>query len=301
MATIIDSNLGNMLYRGKVRDTYDLGEGRLLMVATDRISAFDVVLPNGVPDKGVILSRLSDFWFQRTQHLLPNHMIALADDAQALSKLPYHPLISTLDDEIAKRSVIVTRAERIDVECIVRGYLTGSAWAEYKKNQTVFWQKMPAGLSEGYKFEEPLFTPTTKADQGHDENMQISDMESLVGTEMTAKLKDKTIELYNFAHDFAYERGLILADTKIEFGTVDGNLIVIDELLTPDSSRYWDANLYELGKSPPNFDKQFVRDWLNKTDWNKEPPAPSLPEDILTSTRERYLEAQKRLTGTVSL
>ena len=165
----------------------------------------------------------------------------------------------------------------------------------------VFWQKMPAGLSEGYKFEEPLFTPTTKADQGHDENMQISDMESLVGTAMTAKLKDKPIELYKFAHDFAYERGLILADTKIEFGTVDGNLIVIDELLTPDSSRYWDATLYELGKSPPNFDKQFVRDWLNKTDWNKEPPAPSLPEDILTSTRERYLEAQKRLTGTVSL
>jgi len=300
MATIIDSNLGNMLYRGKVRDTYDLGEGRLLMVATDRISAFDVVLPNGVPDKGVILSRLSDFWFQRTQHLLPNHMIALADDAQALNGLPEHPLTSDLDDEIAKRSVIVTRAERIDVECIVRGYLTGSAWAEYKKSQTVFWQKMPAGLSEGYKFEEPLFTPTTKADQGHDENMQISDMESLVGKEMTASLKDKTIELYNFAHDFAYERGLILADTKIEFGTVDGNLIVIDELLTPDSSRYWDANLYELGKSPPNFDKQFVRDWLNKTDWNKEPPAPSLPEDILTSTRERYLEAQKRLTGIVS-
>ena len=300
MATIIDSNLGNMLYRGKVRDTYDLGEGRLLMVATDRISAFDVVLPNGVPDKGVILSRLSDFWFQRTQHLLPNHMIALADDAQALNGLPEHPLTSDLDDEIAKRSVIVTRAERIDVECIVRGYLTGSAWAEYKKSQTVFWQKMPAGLSEGYKFEEPLFTPTTKADQGHDENMQISDMESLVGKEMTASLKDKTIELYNFAHDFAYERGLILADTKIEFGTVDGNLIVIDELLTPDSSRYWDANLYELGKAPPNFDKQFVRDWLNKTDWNKEPPAPSLPEDILTSTRERYLEAQKRLTGIVS-
>ena len=159
---------------------------------------------------------------------------------------------------------------------------------------------MPAGLSEGFKFEEPLFTPTTKADQGHDENMQISDMESLVGKEMTDRLKAKTIELYNFAHDFAYGRGLILADTKIEFGTVDGELIVIDELLTPDSSRYWDANLYELGKSPPNFDKQFVRDWLNKTDWNKEPPGPALPEDILASTRERYLEAYKRLTGTQS-
>ena len=300
MATIIDANLGNMLYRGKVRDTYDLGEGRLLMVATDRISAFDVVLPSGIPDKGVILSRLSDFWFQKTQHILPNHMIALADDSQALSGLPHHPLISDMNEEIARRSVIVTRAERLDVECIVRGYLTGSAWAEYKKNQSVFWQKMPAGLSEGFKFEEPLFTPTTKADQGHDENMQISDMESLVGKEMTDRLKAKTIELYNFAHDFAYGRGLILADTKIEFGTVDGQLIVIDELLTPDSSRYWDANLYELGKSPPNFDKQFVRDWLNKTDWNKEPPGPALPEDILASTRERYLEAYKRLTGTQS-
>ena len=297
MATIIDSNLGDILYRGKVRDTYDLGENRLLMVATDRISAFDVVLPNGVPDKGIILSRLSDFWFTRTEHIMPNHMIALADDIHHLSDLVTHPLISKLGNELAKRSVAVKRAERIDVECIVRGYLTGSAWAEYKKHQSVFWQDMPSGLSEGFKFQEPLFTPTTKADKGHDENMRITVMESMVGKEMTDKLKAKTIDLYNFAHDFAYERGLILADTKIEFGIVDGELIVIDELLTPDSSRYWDANLYELGQSPPNFDKQFVRDWLINTEWNKEPPAPSLPVDILSITRERYLEAYKRLTG----
>ena len=299
--TIIDSNLGNILYRGKVRDTYDLGENRLLMIATDRISAFDVVLPNGIPDKGIILSRLSDFWFARSKHIIPNHMIALADDAKHLSDLVTHPLISKLSDELAKRSVVVNRAERIDVECIVRGYLTGSAWAEYRKHQSVFWQDMPAGLSEGFKFEEPLFTPTTKADEGHDENMQITVMESMVGKEMTNKLKAKTIELYNFAHDFAYERGMILADTKIEFGIVDEELIVIDELLTPDSSRYWDANLYELGQSPPNFDKQFVRDWLLGTEWNKEPPAPTLPDDIVSSTQERYLEAYKRLTGTSAI
>ena len=287
MTTIRETSLPNLFHRGKVRDTYDLGDGELLMVATDRISAFDVVLPTAIPEKGTVLCQISAFWFRRTTDIVPNHLISMAADRPALSLSP----------DLARRAMVVRRAERIDVECVVRGYITGSAWAEYRRSGTVSGMPAPSGMREGDRFPEPLFTPTTKAEVGHDESISIEEMESMVGKELTSRLAETTTAVYNFAHDLALERGIIIADTKMEFGLFDGELALIDELLTPDSSRFWDASGYAPGKSQPNFDKQFVRDWLDGQGWDHEPPAPVLPDDVVQRTRQRYVEAFEKLTG----
>ena len=288
MTTIRESTLPDLIHRGKVRDTHDLGDGLLLMVATDRISAFDVVLPTSIPDKGAVLNQISEFWFRETAHIVPNHFISLATDKSDELDVPH---------EVARRAMVVRKAERIDIECVARGYITGSAWSEYKADGTVAGMPMPAGMQEGDKFPEPLFTPTTKAEVGHDEAMSIAEVEEMVGADMAARLARTTKSVYNFAHDLALDKGIVIADTKLEFGTIDGELSVIDELLTPDSSRFWDQSGYAPGKSQPNFDKQFVRDWLNDQGWDHEPPAPALPEDVVARTRERYEEALQKLTG----
>jgi phosphoribosylaminoimidazole-succinocarboxamide synthase len=288
---LIDSPLPNKTLRGKVRDTYDLGDGRLLIVATDRISAFDVVLPNGIPDKGAVLSQMSAFWFQLSDAVVPNHFIRLADGSEA-DDLPFD-----MPRELLGRSTIVKKAQRLDVECIARGYLAGSAWAEYQHSGTVSGLRMPLGMAESEQFPEPIFTPTTKAEVGHDENMTNSDMVDLVGPEVANAVRLRTLAIYKYAAQYATERGIIIADTKLEFGIVDGEPIIIDEMLTPDSSRFWPADEYHTGGSQPSFDKQFVRDWLTSTGWNREPPPPELPEDIIEKTSERYHEAYRRLTG----
>ncbi|MCS7207675.1 MAG: phosphoribosylaminoimidazolesuccinocarboxamide synthase [Dehalococcoidia bacterium] len=292
--TIWQTNLPNLLYRGKVRDTYDLGKGILLMVATDRISAFDVVLPTAIPEKGVVLAKLSAFWFRQTAHLFPNHFLAMADEPEAVRIAPQ---VADLPPEIRRRAMLVRRAKRVDVEAVVRGYLAGSAWAEYRSQGTVHGQPMPKGLREGERLPQPLFTPTTKATTGHDQPLSFAQVVQMVGQSLAERIRDATIQVYSYAHQWALQKGIIIADTKMEFGLVDGQLILIDELLTPDSSRFWDAAGYQPGKSLPNFDKQFVRDWLTQSGWNKEPPAPALPPDIVEKTRQRYLEAYRRLTG----
>ena len=294
---LIETGLPNLLHRGKVRDTYSINDDLLLMVATDRISAFDVVLPTGIPNKGLVLNRISSFWFDKTKHLIPNHLVALADAEGAAALLSQNPTLAGVSPELASQAMIVKRAERLDLECIVRGYITGSAWAEYRRQGTVSGQPMPDGLVEGVKFPEPLFTPTTKAEEGHDQNMSPQEVEDLVGAEMAQQLEEASKSVYEFAHDYSQARGIILADTKMEFGLLNGQLILIDELLTPDSSRFWDMEGYAPGKSQPNYDKQFVRDWLLDQGWNQEPPAPELPEDVISRTTERYTEAYRRLTG----
>ncbi len=294
---LIETGLPNLLHRGKVRDTYSITDDLLLMVATDRISAFDVVLPTGIPNKGLVLNRISSFWFDKTEHLIPNHLVALADAEGAAALLSQNPTLAGVSPELASQAMIVKRAERLDLECIVRGYITGSAWAEYRRQGTVSGQPMPDGLVEGMKFPEPLFTPTTKAEEGHDQNMSRQEVKDLVGAEMAQQLEEASKSVYEFAHDYSQERGIILADTKMEFGLLNGQLILIDELLTPDSSRFWDMEGYAPGKSQPNYDKQFVRDWLLDQGWNQEPPAPELPEDVISKTTERYTEAYRRLTG----
>ena len=276
-----------MLYRGKVRDTYDLGDGLLLMVATDRISAFDVVLPTGIPEKGAVLCQISAFWFDRTSHIVPNHFVALATDRADLD----------LPQDLARRAMVVKRADRIDVECIVRGYITGSAWSEYRRSGSVAGIPMPEGLREGDAFPEPLFTPSTKAEEGHDENITVAQMEDMVGKELTAQLSEASIAVYAAARDYALEKGILIADTKFEFGVIDGEVSLIDEALTPDSSRFWDMEGYAPGKSQPNYDKQFVRDWLDAAGWDHEPPAPELPSDVVERTHSRYIEAFSKLTG----
>jgi phosphoribosylaminoimidazole-succinocarboxamide synthase len=295
---LTETNLPNLLYRGKVRDTYPIGDKLLLMVATDRISAFDVVLSNGIPDKGMVLNRMSAFWFEKTRHLVPNHFLSLADVPDAASRFGGSRLLAALPQEIARQAMVVQRAQRINIECIVRGYITGSAWAEYRRRGTVWGQSMPGGMLEGQPFPEPLFTPTTKAEQGHDQNMSEQEVIDMVGPILAAQLERTSKAVYSFARDYARERGIILADTKMEFGLLHGQLILIDELLTPDSSRFWDANGYQPGRSQPNFDKQYVRDWLTSQGWNQEPPAPRLPDNVVARTSERYREAYYRITGT---
>jgi phosphoribosylaminoimidazole-succinocarboxamide synthase len=291
MTTLLESPLPNRTHRGKVRDTYDLGDGRLLIVATDRISAFDVVLPTGIPDKGAVLTQMSEHWFDVTKDVVPNHFIRLADGTPA-DDLPF-----ALPDDLKGRSTIVKKAQRLDVECIARGYITGSAWAEYKASGTVCGVRMPAGMVESEQFPEPLFTPTTKADIGHDENMSDAELVDLVGAEFANAIRLRTLAIYKYCAQYARERGIIIADTKLEFGLVDGEPIIIDEMLTPDSSRFWPADQYEPGRPQPSFDKQFVRDYLTETGWNREPPAPELPPDIVEKTTQRYHDAFRLLTG----
>lgn len=295
---LLETPLPDRLYRGKVRDTYDLGDGLLLMVATDRISAFDVVLPTAIPDKGRVLSLMSKFWFEQTGHIVPNHFIALAEDKDQLGDLAEHPLLQDLAPEIAQQAMVVKRAERIDAECVVRAYLTGSALVDYNATGTMFGVPMAPGLVDGSRLPELMFTPTTKAEVGHDEPLNAEEMADLVGADMATKLRDLSFAVFQHAHDVAAERGIIIADTKFEFGMRDGEVILIDEVLTPDSSRFWDASGWNPGKSQPNYDKQFVRDWLlTQKDWDRTPPAPALPDDVVEKTTERYWEAYRKLTG----
>lgn len=290
MTVLLDSPIPNPTYRGKVRDTYDLGE-RMLIVATDRISAFDVVLPTAIPDKGKILSQMSAWWFERTQDVVPNHLIRMADGTEA-DELPFE-----LPPELVGRTTIAKKAKRVDVECIVRGYLAGSAWAEYEKWGTVNGIWIESGMVESQQLHEPMFTPTTKAAEGHDEPMTFSDLVQEVGPQDAQILRVRSMALYTFAATLARAKGIIIADTKFEFGYIDGELTLIDEILTPDSSRFWDANTYRAGEPQASFDKQYVRDWLTNSGWNKQPPAPELPASIVEGTTERYREAYRRLTG----
>ncbi len=285
----IDLSGLRLFRRGKVRDTYDLGD-RLLMVATDRLSAFDVVLPTLIPGKGVVLTQLSRFWFDLTRGLISNHLIT-AD----VSRFPDQLLPHT--ELLAGRSMIVHKAERIDIECVVRAYLAGSAWEEYRRSGQVAGEVLPDGLSQGSRLSAPIFTPAAKNDEGHDVNITLADLRALVGPALAARLEEASRDIFNVASDLALQRGVILADTKFEFGIIDGNLVLIDELLTPDSSRFWDATSYQPGEDPPSFDKQFVRDWLAASGWDRQTPGPDLPQGVVEGTRARYLEAYERLTG----
>jgi len=251
---LIETQLPNILHRGKVRDTYRINDDLLLMVTTDRISAYDVVLPAGIPDKGRVLNKISAFWFDQTKHIIPNHLVALADAPEAPSLVESGSLMADLPPEVARQSMIAKEADRIDIECVIRGYITGSAWSEYQRHGTVSGKSMPSGMVEGDPFPEPIFTPTTKAEVGHDENMSDDEVVAMVGADLARRLEDVSKAVFKFGHDFARERGVILADTKMEFGLLHGQLILIDELLTPDSSRFWDMEGYEPGKSQPSFE-----------------------------------------------
>ncbi|HEV7241040.1 MAG TPA: phosphoribosylaminoimidazolesuccinocarboxamide synthase [Thermoanaerobaculia bacterium] len=287
-AAISQTNLPFPLARrGKVRDVYDLGD-RYLFVATDRISAFDVVLSPGIPDKGTILTQISNFWFQRfTQlenHLLETNFDDFPDEIQ-----PF--------DELRGRSVLVKKCEVVPVECVARGYLVGSGLKEYQQTGTVCGIRLPEGLKTASKLPEPIFTPATKEETGHDINISFERMAEIVGEKLAAQLRDLTLSIYQEAAEYALTRGIIIADTKFEFGLKDGRVVWIDEALTPDSSRFWPAHQYAVGQNPPSYDKQFVRDWLETTGWDKNPPAPELPADVVEHTRAKYLEAYRQLTG----
>jgi phosphoribosylaminoimidazole-succinocarboxamide synthase len=273
--------------RGKVRDVFDLGE-TLLIVTTDRLSAFDVVMASAIPFKGKVLNRLSEFWFR---HLgVPNHMITCEID-----RMPEE--VRRHREVLKYRSMLVHKAKPFPIECVVRGYLIGSGWKDYQENGRVCGIELPEGLQQAAKLESPIFTPSTKAEKGHDENIGFDVVVETVGRETAEELRQRTLSIYRQAADFAETKGLILADTKFEFGVVDGKITLIDEVLTPDSSRYWPKDEYVVGTSPPSFDKQFVRDYLESIQFNKRPPGPTLPEDVIAKTSEKYLEAYRRLTG----
>jgi len=285
-----------LFIRGKVRDTYDL-VNLLLIIATDRISAFDSVLPCGIPNKGLVLNQLSIFWFKKTENLIPNHLIKVVDDVRCLdaylpaeSRFPYPPYLTG-------RSMIVKKVKRIPIECVVRGYLAGSAWDEYQRHGTISGIASPKGLKQSQELPQPLFTPTTKAETGHDQPLTMDEVKRLIGEALAEEIKEKSLALYNYAQQHAKARGIIIADTKFEFGLDNDRPILIDELLTPDSSRFWDAALYKVGQSQPSYDKQPVRDWLVQSGWNKEPPAPTLPPEVIETTTRRYEQAYERLTG----
>jgi phosphoribosylaminoimidazole-succinocarboxamide synthase len=288
--TMIQSQITSLplVHRGKVRETYAVGDDRLLLVATDRLSAFDVVFDQPIPDKGRVLNGLSAWWFNRLADLGPTHFLS-AD----FGELPD----AARSPELAGRAMLVRRARRIDAECVVRGYLAGSGWLEYQRSGAVGGHLLPAGLREAERLPEPIFTPSTKAEVGHDENITRQQLSELVGPELAGELEQRSLALYRAGAERASQVGLILADTKFEFGWIDGRVALIDEVLTPDSSRFWDAQLYRLGASPPSFDKQYVRDFVSASGWNKEPPAPALPDNVVAGTRERYVTAFERLTG----
>lgn len=295
LSTLFETNLPLPLFcRGKVRDTYDLGD-KLLIVSTDRISAFDVVLPCAIPCKGLVLNQLSCFWFRKISHIVPNHLVSPVEDIRDLEK--FTPGKNSLPDYLIGRSMVVTKAKRVPVECVVRGYLSGSAWAEYQNSGTICGIKLPPGLRESEELVEPIFTPTTKAESGHDQPLTKMELQNLVGKQLARELEEKSLAIYEFAREFALSRGIIIADTKFEFGFADDRLILIDELLTPDSSRFWDVALYKVGQAQPSYDKQPVRDWLVQSGWNKEPPAPLLPREVIEATTRRYVQAYERLTG----
>jgi len=274
--------------RGKVRDMYDLGD-RLLMVATDRLSAYDVVMREPIPGKGIVLTCLSEFWFGQTRNVVPNHL--LSTDVGELD------LAAELTRMLDGRSMIVQRADRVDIECVVRGYLAGSGLAEYRASGTCIGHALPPGLVESSRLPEPIFTPATKEASGHDINISTAQMADIVGKELTAELEQASLSLYAAAAAHCQERGIILADTKFEFGLLDGDIILIDEAFTPDSSRFWPADSYAPGGPQPSFDKQYVRDYLDSTGWNHEPPPPPLPPEVVSRTTEKYLEAYQRIVG----
>ena len=280
---------GQLVSRGKVRDIYRAGDA-LVLVATDRISAFDSVLKPGIPGRGMILTQLSNFWFRRFEHIVTNHLLE--------TDLASFPAPYNAHAELDRRSVLVRRLDPIPVECVARGYLSGSGWKSYRETGSICGIDLPAGLIESQQLPEPIFTPATKAASGHDENISFDRMVEITGTEIAEQLRSLTLTLYRKAAEHAAERGIIVADTKFEFGLdAEGQIVWMDEALTPDSSRFWPADLYEPGKPQPSFDKQFVRDWLEASGWDKEPPAPTLPPDVVQGTLQRYLEAYERLTG----
>ena len=277
------------LKSGKVREVFDLND-RLLFVATDRISAFDCIMPNGIPRKGEVLTQISYFWFAQTEAFQPNHLLARDGDPLPASLQPHAA-------QLARRSMIVKKAQPLAIECVVRGYLAGSGWKEYREHQTVCGIKLPSGLVESSELPAPIFTPATKAESGHDENIPFAQAAQIVGEEVAEQVRAASMKLYSFARDYAHRRGIIIADTKFEFGMLDGKLMLIDEVLTPDSSRFWPADQYQPGRAQPSFDKQFVRDYLETLDWDKTPPAPVLPPGVVDRTQAKYLEAYERLTG----
>jgi phosphoribosylaminoimidazole-succinocarboxamide synthase len=276
--------------QGKVRDIYDLGD-RLLMVASDRLSAFDVVLPDPIPHKGEVLTKLSLYWFNLLAGIVGNHLLS-ADVADLPAEFASH------SDYLAGRFMLVRKAEVFPVECIVRGYLAGSGWAEYKRSGTVCGTQLPAGLAESARLPQPMFTPSTKAELGsHDENISVRRMFEIVGEEHGAQLQEASVSVYSAARDHAAAKGIIIADTKFEFGLIDGVVTLVDEVLTPDSSRFWPADTYAPGRGQPSFDKQYVRDWLEASGWGKTPPAPALPADVVAKTSEKYIQAYESITG----
>ena len=274
---------------GKVREMFDLGD-RLLMVASDRISAYDVVMPNGIPRKGEVLTMFSHFWFNRVADLVPNHLLAKADE-------PLPEAVQSHADQIGRRAMVVKKAQPLAIECVVRGYLAGSGWKEYQKQGTVCGVSLPEGLENSSQLPDPIFTPATKAEEGHDENINFDEAVNIVGKNIAEQARELSIELYKRGRDHAAEKGIIIADTKFEFGIFEGELILIDAVLTPASARFWPADLYTPGKSQPSFDKQFVRDYLETLDWDKTPPGPELPTEIVQKTSEKYIEAYTRVTG----
>jgi phosphoribosylaminoimidazole-succinocarboxamide synthase len=294
---LMTTNLPLPLFiRGKVRDTYDLGS-HLLIVATDRISAFDIVLPSGIPLKGHVLNRLSSFWFRRTAEIIPNHMTEAIDDVHSLDSYVPKESRFAYPSYLRGRSMIAKKVKRIPVECVVRGYMAGSAWAEYRERGTISGKVMPAGLEESQELEKPIFTPTTKAEAGHDQPITTKQIIKMIGQASASEMEEKSLAVYAQAREYAKSKGIIIADTKFEFGIDNGRLTLIDELITPDSSRFWDVDQYKPGRSQASLDKQPVRDWLTATGWNKEPPAPALPQDVIQATSERYLHAYEKLTG----
>jgi phosphoribosylaminoimidazole-succinocarboxamide synthase len=277
------------LKSGKVREVFDLDDS-LLFVATDRISAFDCIMPNGIPRKGEVLTQISYFWFNQTSAFQANHLLSGPNDALPVRLQPYAA-------QLTRRSMIVKKAQPLAIECVVRGYLAGSGWKEYREQQTVCGIKLPPGLKESSELPAPIFTPATKAESGHDENIPFEQAAQIVGADIAEEARAASLKIYRFAREYALRRGIIIADTKFEFGLLDGKLILIDEVLTPDSSRFWPADQYEPGQSQSSFDKQFVRDYLETLDWNKTPPAPALPPEVVAKTQAKYLDAYERLTG----
>ncbi len=284
---IIHTDLGNLWHKGKVRDTYEIDKDHLLMISSDRISAFDVVLNDPIPGKGIILTELSKFWFNKLSGIVNNHY----------ERDPVESDKNNISDDEIKRGIIVKKAERIDIECVVRGYLAGSGWKEYQNDQSVCGIKLEEGLVESSKLSNPIFTPSTKEDEGHDENISFEVMSNMIGAELSEKLKKISLDLYQTASDYALTKNIIIADTKFEFGIINDEITLIDEVLTPDSSRFWDVEDYKPGKSQDSYDKQIVRDWLETTDWDKEPPSPDLPNEIMNKTYERYKSALNKLTN----
>ena len=292
LITISETNIGelSLLGRGKVRDIYRVDD-KLLVISTDRLSAFDVVLPDPIPRKGLVLNQLSIFWMDQTGHLAPNHLISANVDEYPSELLRY-------SDQLKGRSMLVKNADVFPVECIARGYIIGSGWTEYKATGSISGIRLPGGLKQGQKLPEPIFTPSTKAETGqHDQNISFQKTVDLLGSEAASWLRDKTLEIYKFGAKWAEQKGIIIADTKFEFGVIDGAFTLVDEVLTPDSSRFWPMNQYEIGVSPPSLDKQYVRDYLESLNWDKNPPAPKLPREVVLNTSEKYLAIYKILTG----